>query len=415
MMDVIDDAGAWLETQLQTQKAFLHGLVFMLIAIGMRWGNIVKPEDTVPLSKVTFQLMLPAIMLTSVANTTISFDLWRVAVTSMCTHAILVTIVVVLSRFVSKENGLRGQWMLCMMGCNIGFTYPILLSVPSLARTVFPVVLVWDLCGNLWVVMVVDYIVAIQFSPLGEESQPLKDQNPEHQTSSVLPSTVGALSDNDVTLRDTAASADIEGGRMNEAPGGASQSLPDSPLRKSMSASAFFAESVILEAGVVSHKSAPTPQRKHVGLRGILLKLMTNIPFVATLVALLINKSGSGLPTPVNDFLHNLGQPFSVLFFFLVGLNVIWSVIRPRLGEVAKMLVLRVCIHAFLAAGIWISPFLPDPAMRHGALFGLCCPVSGMVMSYVIDLGYSRGLQAAIQTCTNAVSLVILCGLLSMA
>lgn len=406
-MDVIDDAGAWLETQLQTQKAFLHGVVFMLIAIGMRWGKIVKPEDTVPLSKVTFQLMLPAMILTSISNTTISFDLWRVAAISVCTHAILVAIVMGLSRFVSKENGLRGQWIMCMMGCNIGFTYPILLSVPSLARTIFPVVLVWDLFGNLWIVMVVDYVVAIHFSPLGEDSQPLTTQTPEHQTSQISPSMVGAVSDNDVTLGDVAESADIEGSRMTEVQEAASKR---SPVRKSMSA--LFAASALLEAGVVS--SAPTPQRKGVGLRGILFKLMTNIPFVATFVALLINKCGSGLPNPVNDFLHTLGQPFSVMFFFLIGLNIVWLVIRPRLGEVAKMLVLRVSIHAFLAAGIWMSPFLPDPAMRHGALFGLCCPVSGMVMSYVIDLGYSRGLQAAIQTCTNAMSLVILWFLLSI-
>jgi predicted permease len=300
------------------------------------------------------------------------------------------------------------------MGCNIGFTYPILLSVPSLAKAIFPVVLVWDLAGNLWIVMCVNYVVAIQYSPLHEDTQPLTSQSGEAQTGDISPATIGAVSEIDVTVSEGAESAAAEG--CPRSLGNASQEGRSnrSAVHKSMtrSSSAFFAASALMEAGVVS--SARTSEKNGVGLREILFKLFTNIPLVAMFVALLINKSGAHLPKPMHDILYNLGQPFNVLFFFLIGLNTVWLMIRPRLGLVAKIMLVRITIYAFLAAGIWSLPFLTDPAMRHGALFGLCCPVSGMVMSFVIDLGYNRGLQAALQTCTNVTSLAALWFLLSL-
>merc|ERR1719161_556806 len=349
---------------------------------------------------------------TSVTNANTNLDLWRVAATSVVAHAFVVAIVMGLSRFVSQENGLRGQWMMCLTGCNIGFTYPILLSVPSLAKTIFPVVLVWDLAGNLWSVMVVNYVVGIQYSPLHEDSQPLTDQIGDHQTSANSPSTIGAVSEIDVSLEpDSPGVEGCAGSHDNEAQDARNNR---SAVCKSMtmSSSALFAASALMEAGVVS--SAVTSQKRGVGLRKILFKLSTNIPFVVMLVALLINKSGAHVPKPMRDLLLSVGQPFNVLFFFLIGLNTVWLMIRPRLGLVAKIMMVRSTIYAFLAAGIWSLPFLTDPAMRHGALFALCCPVSGMSMSFVIDLGYSRGLQAAIQTCSNAISLAALWFLMSM-
>lgn len=408
MLNVIDDAGAWLETQLQAQKAFVHGIVFMLIAICMRKGKIMGPDDSVPLSKITFQLILPALLLASISNAAISIELWRVALVSFCAHTVQVAVVVAFSRFTPKENGLRGQWMINMMGCNIGFTYPILLSVPSLAKTVFPVAVVWDLSGNVIVNLVVNYLAALHFSPLGEDIQPLcqptcKDSQAiaEGHSNEILPSTVGAVSGNDLHLDEAADVEGFPGSQINQTQDAGDRISQHQPR-----------EACLIEAGMTS--SAKGPTKKDITLRGFLSKLFTNIPFVAIIIALLINRCGTELPTPVDDFLHTLAQPFSVLFFFLIGLNMVWLTIRPRLGLVAQMLLFRITLNGFLAGVIWILPVLPDPAMRHGALFGLCCPVSGLVMSYAIDFGYNRGLQAAMQTCSNGASLVVLWVLLSM-
>jgi len=420
-VDALDDAGAWLATQLQAQKAFLYGVVFMLIAIAMRRNKILRPEDTVPLSKVTFQMMFPALLLVNISKAPISFDLWRVAATSVCTHAVLIAIVVCFSRFVSQDNGLRGQWMFCMMGCNTGFTYPILLSVPRLANTIFPVVVIWDISGNMWVSMVIDYIVAIYFSPLDDDSQSLTEQTQQivaSQTNAlykvaVSPSTVGVMSDTGASLGKDTKSADA--GDVEGVPGICINETQDlgsqpSPIRKSMAAP--IAQSAMMEAGITS--STAPQKRKGLGLRVFVARLFTNLSFLAVLTAAIMNLSGVHFPTQANDFLQTAGQPFSVLFFFLLGLNMVWSVIRPRLGLVAWILLARMAIHAFLAAVIWNSQALPNATMRQGVIFGLCCPVPGMVMSYAIDLGYSRGLQAAVQTCSNATSLVVLWCLLSM-
>merc|ERR1719335_640637 len=187
--------------------------------------------------------MLPAMIFTSVTNANIPLDLWRVAAASVVTHTFVVAIVIGFSRFVSQENGLRGQWMMCLTGCNIGFTYPILLSVPSLAETIFPVVLVWDLAGNLWCVMVVNYVVGIQYSPLHEDTQPLTDQISDHQTSENSPSTIGAVSEIDVSLGpDSPGVEGCAGSHDNEAQDARSNR---SAVSKSMirSSSALFAAS----------------------------------------------------------------------------------------------------------------------------------------------------------------------------
>lgn len=47
-------------------------------------------------------------------------------------------------------------------------------------------------------------------------------------------------------------------------------------------------------------------------------------------------------------------------------------------------------------------------AARNAILFGICCPVSGMSMNWVIESGYDRTLQAAVTAVSNTVSLILL-------
>eukprot|EP00401_Gymnodinium_catenatum_P012833 CAMPEP_0117477424 /NCGR_PEP_ID=MMETSP0784-20121206/10818_1 /TAXON_ID=39447 /ORGANISM="" /LENGTH=98 /DNA_ID=CAMNT_0005271731 /DNA_START=312 /DNA_END=604 /DNA_ORIENTATION=+ len=94
--------------------------------------------------------------------------MWRLAVAASVLSAIQFIIVKIIARFVhakTQHRAFTGQWTFCMMGSNLGFTFPLVLAVPELADTVFPALVVWDFAGNAPITLVVNYLSAKMYSP----------------------------------------------------------------------------------------------------------------------------------------------------------------------------------------------------------------------------------------------------------
>jgi len=144
-------------------------------------------------------------------------------------------------------------------------------------------------------------------------------------------------------------------------------------------------------------------------------RTMTNAPLLAEVFALAVNLSGVQVPTSVDSVLEALGEPCSILLFVLVGMNLVWSSIKPQLGQVFKILAGRFLIVGPLTVALMYSGLLPTTVMRQACLFVMVCPVNGLGMSYTLDFGYNRSLQAALMATSNSVSFVALCLLIRLA
>lgn len=140
----------------------------------------------------------------------------------------------------------------------------------------------------------------------------------------------------------------------------------------------------------------------------VLGKVSTNAPFVCQVAGLLINVSGLKLANSIDSVLESIAQPFSVLLFMIIGLNLRWTTIGKNFKNVVYTVPVRVAIHAILLFLVWASGVLPDKQYQQAAVIALCCPVGGLTMAYTLDFGFNAGLQAALMSVTNVVSFVLL-------
>lgn len=420
--------GDWIEAELHAQRKFFHGISCMMIALALRWRGVLKPDDSIVISKLTFQLFMPALLFSSVWKAPFSGDLGQIAAASIATHVALVAFVLSIARLVPDDpKGFRGQFIFCMMGNNIGFSYPLVLSIPAFRETLFPALVVWDLSGNAVVILIVNLLVASSLSPKQtmeeiEEragmTQAMDNMSPTlgGRTSSKSELPVDTAGDKrgighsieDIDIEVPGESADAR--QHNEAPNPSSSLPPESPdsganRRRSLH---ILGLSIKASAGVIDTFRLPALRESGAFTKTFILKIITNTQIAAICIAIVINLSGGVVPEVVDEFTELLGQPYSVLFFMLLGLNLLWAVIRPRLRMVFFIIAGRTLIAATLAVLFWLVPFMPNLAHRQAAVFGLLCPMSGVSMGYCISYGYDRQLQAALATTSNLMAFLAL-------
>lgn len=376
---VSSETEAWILTQLEAQKKFVHSVAFITLGILIRIAGKLSPDDSGAVSTITFHIFFPALVSVNIHKAELRVELWRVAVASFCTSAILVLVVLVAARCVRKQDGFRGQWIFCMLGNNIGYTYPLVLSVKGMADTVFPALIVWDVAGNAWVVLLINFLVAITYSPappqVAEESITVMAQESRSQELTSAQRR-GSAASSDASFHST----------LPSLVGSAAMPAPE------------------IEEASMAEAASKAPSTALRLLRG----LRSNVGLISTLVAITMNFSGVRLPAYADEIVETLGQPFNVLFFFLVGLHLRWRVVRPHLRSVALIVACRLLTSVLLGALLWVLPILPDRFSRQAMLFAMCCPVSGMSMSYAMDFGYNRSMQAALTATTNVISLALL-------
>eukprot|EP00931_Biecheleriopsis_adriatica_P028196 TRINITY_DN16853_c0_g1_i2.p1 TRINITY_DN16853_c0_g1~~TRINITY_DN16853_c0_g1_i2.p1 ORF type:complete len:329 (-),score=33.72 TRINITY_DN16853_c0_g1_i2:4-990(-) len=174
MVSSLEEFPEWVHEKLQAQSSFTFGISCIFAGIILRQRKFLRTEDSLPISKLTFNLFFPALLCVKTWKTPLSSDLWPVGLVSFVVHLMICVCVFVLSGCIPIRNpksGFRGQLILCLQGCNIGFTYPLVLASTHLAETVFPRLLLWDLCGNSPLVLFMNYIIAMKLAPVKNEEE----------------------------------------------------------------------------------------------------------------------------------------------------------------------------------------------------------------------------------------------------
>jgi len=395
-MEDFGRAAGWLDAELEAQGNFLLGLAAIAGAVLLRRKGMLRPEDAVPLSKVTFNLLFPCMLFAKIWKSELSLtSLWRVGAVSTVVNVVQAALVHLSARWVPQEGGLRGQWVFCMSGSNIGFTYPLLLAARGLPSGVFSAVVIWDLAGNAPVILVLNYVTAALMAPKGK-----------------MQAVSEPTGDAEAGVPSGAASADAPG-LAKEAPcGGVGGPVCTSTSESGTPASP---QQVELDFGVVpsvSLGSRPRPCER-LGAGVMLWRIATNMPLLAEVLAVVVNVSGIRVPKSIDSLAEGLGQPFGVLLFLLIGVNLVWATVKPQLGRVFVVVVARLCVGGAIAAIVCGLGVLPEGPARQAALFALFCPISGLAMSYALDFGYDGSLQAALMVTSNMVSFVILWALIA--
>eukprot|EP00931_Biecheleriopsis_adriatica_P028197 TRINITY_DN16853_c0_g1_i3.p1 TRINITY_DN16853_c0_g1~~TRINITY_DN16853_c0_g1_i3.p1 ORF type:complete len:456 (-),score=67.39 TRINITY_DN16853_c0_g1_i3:147-1514(-) len=446
MVSSLEEFPEWVHEKLQAQSSFTFGISCIFAGIILRQRKFLRTEDSLPISKLTFNLFFPALLCVKTWKTPLSSDLWPVGLVSFVVHLMICVCVFVLSGCIPIRNpksGFRGQLILCLQGCNIGFTYPLVLASTHLAETVFPRLLLWDLCGNSPLVLFMNYIIAMKLAPVKNE----EERRRILQESTQVPvEVIGATSDRgDQSEAKTSArprlssKGHIEESKQQlpkpkepedkgeEAPVSRSQAdkpvgastedelelstvQVDVPVREDGSDSPPRSGSSRVLAEALSQSGGHTFIRGLWNLQGVTMikKVLTNLPFTGQLIGLVANLSGLKIPVMLDQLLESLGQPYSALFFVLLGLNLQWKAIRPKCAVILKISSVRVCMNGSLALLIWFLPLLSDKLSRKAAVLGLACPVGGISMSYVLEFGYNSSLQATVMAFTQILSFAAL-------
>lgn len=341
-----------------------------------------------------------------------------------------------------------------MLGSNIGITYPILLASESssLVDRIFPLLVVWECSGNMPVILIVNYVIAVVFAPPTPTSEVTSPPGPGAGT--VLQST------------------------PSKSNGSSPSSKELHNLRRNSSTSCSSCCTHLVKFATSCFSRPVT---------------------VAAFFALVGNLFALQIPGFVHGIFKAFSQPVMMMFFFVIGLNLVWSRIRKRLRVIGFILMMRVLLKLFMAGVLFLGlvplfwkgaaeaavgdksevqtedaagmpvptgdmrplvettfdssdlaettasapevlsagtpvtgvppetgvppdrsagatdsvPDLPQLSrpwtfadLRKALLFGLCCPNSGMTLGYAIEFGYDRSLQAALSTSTNILSIV---------
>lgn len=412
---------AWIQTQMHAQRKFLHGALCVLFAVGLRWTKVLKPADSAVLSKVTFQLMLPFLLFASIWKAPLSADLWRVGVSSFVTHSALILVVLCLAPFVFKEGSFRGQCIMSMLGNNLAFAYPLVLAVEEFRDTLFPALVVWDVCGNAITVLVVNYIIAYSYAPPPEKNaqeekeimmtrrpsstEPVRRNTAEFRTESVRPGEPTVIGRS--MSKGSSDEANTKGKPKPHQAWGPGEAVVSNQVE--YVDSVLPGEPNLLEANSAA-TSSPSSGLNSIGkaARRLIWKLCTNPQILAISLALVVNCTGIHIPDVIDEFCGIMGQPFSVLFFVVLGLNLEWAVIRPRMPWVLSIIGARLVLGGALAAANWVLPLVQDENSKKGVLLGLMCPASGMTLGYSLNFNYDARLQAVLITNSNVISFMML-------
>jgi len=457
----MSEFATWLDVNIQEQKNFVLGFLCAVAAILLRSCGFIRSADAAPIAKLTFNFCFPALLFVKVAKAELKLELWRVALASLCVNGLLVLIVVGLSRCVSSSKGFRGQWMFCTMGGNIGFTYPIVLAAKHLHKSVFPSLVIWDLAANMEICFILNFAVAICYSPGGSDNERAKLADSSVETSETLsvPNQMVQVGHSTEVHANEAIQLQSETSAMDRSvldevrpesrscPQGCHTELQtDSALPQEVTGSPDISVAAGVTSGpspgvqtaatscgarVCTRPALDRTQTRDVelGLKAIsgsiepskhparttttlvlkvMLGVLTNIPLFFQISGLCLNLSGVKLPRAADELLESIGQPFTVLFFIVIGMNLNWSTIRKRARSVSVIVPTRVLIHGLLMLIALVLPLLQEGYARKAALIALCCPMGGITMAYTLEYGFDSGLQAATMSVSNIISFAFL-------
>lgn len=152
-------------------------------------------------------------------------------------------------------------------------------------------------------------------------------------------------------------------------------------------------------------------RHKPVSALTIFKLLLTSMPLLSYIAALVINVSGLQLPGLIEKFIGTLSKANMALVLILLGLylniRIEKKVIRPLLYIMAARYSLG------LGMGLLLYYLLPfEPIYKTIVLVSLVLPVGLTIIPFADEFGYDRALPVSLASLTIVVSFVLLWGLI---
>lgn len=380
---------------LNGSMVFWHSIIFFVIGILSKKVGWLSPDDSTTLSKLTFKIVFPCLLFSSVLKAEFKFSMWPVAVASIVTHAFVIFLnyqVYNAARFPSRE--LRGTMIINSQGFNIGFIFPLVLASRSLSEHVFPAVVVWDMSANVYVILVVNYFIARTHAPpkqTDDSALRLLDSADKEAFGAISPADEDKLSVKQNSVKDIS-DEDIRTHTECEA-----------DIRIEMTSTSSVDEPATVPAEMeVPQPSSSKPKymrpaqpqdpgSNQPSLRPVLIGLLTNPPLIAEAVALVLNLSGVRMAPFFNDLLWEMGQPYTLVLFVILGIN-LHVPPRSTVAAVGRILMQRAAISVPTAILLWFAIPFPDTeeflGYRQGMVLCVFTPCSSMALGYVMLFGY---------------------------
>lgn len=362
---------------------FAANACLVLAAYAMRYTGYMKDEHIAGLKFLTFGVSLPVVLCSVLWTAEFKASLLIVGGLSMLVHALIPLVVYVMYCRV-KPNERRGYMAMATQGCGLPFSYQAILS--TLGPEGLTAACLWEIGGNLWLVIIGNGIVASLFKPPADNyecKETLTEGTGEQ------PEVIGQ------TVRQRCESAPEFSSLGVPNPDNKQEPRPKLVPMSSHHNLSINAADLEAMANVLDGSSSVTGVSRQ-ALRSAgagkkcwqVLEPIFKLPLLWGVVA------GIGLNVCQVPFhympikvMHILAQCFPPLLYILLG-----SVLQFRLGREEYIIVLQALACRWLllgsiAAAVWFSTL--DKLVRGVVILCLATPVSTTFLIYAAEFGYN--------------------------
>jgi malate permease and related proteins len=138
----------------------------------------------------------------------------------------------------------------------------------------------------------------------------------------------------------------------------------------------------------------------------IVQKLLKSMPLQATLLGLLLNISGIGLPTLAIDFLDVLAQANKAIGILLLGIYLNFALTKSQIWAISKVLMIR--YGCGLAAVAFCYFWLPPSVFRSIMIVCVVLPVGLTLLPFSDELQYDSRMAGVLVNMSLVISFLLL-------
>lgn len=141
------------------------------------------------------------------------------------------------------------------------------------------------------------------------------------------------------------------------------------------------------------------------GIKGILIKLFSSIPFDVYIVIIALSIFNLQLPQTIINITSRIGNANTFLSMFMVGLLLEFNVNKEEIIDVVKIVLIRVIISIVLLLFVWF--LLPVPVIaKQMIMISLLSPTMTVTPLFSYYVGYKGSMPAIISSVTMLISIV---------
>mmetsp|Transcript_48323 Transcript_48323/g.104049 ORF Transcript_48323/g.104049 Transcript_48323/m.104049 type:complete len:406 (-) Transcript_48323:507-1724(-) len=380
---------------------FTTNLFFLVVGFVLRRMGFIKEEHLSGMQVLVFTLCLPFLMAGVLWTAAIEQEVMKVLLASAITNTVGVSIGLMAAQRLPPK--MRGQYLMACTGSAMAYVYPVVLKAERLSAVGVPIVVMWELGGNIVVAVVFHGLVAQAYSPKRWEGHPLQGATPEATPTSaqaldkfpeIPPQTIGTATSStspdelvfsELTNRTSDINPSVAGLRARAGSGSEENGTSAAPRT--------------IGSQVVS------ALRRSVGV-------IIRTPLIwGIIVGLTLNISGTPFTALPGRAVNALTGSFAPLLYVLLGASLRFNLGLAMYGTVAKTLALRWTLGAILVLFTrFVLPlFIPLSNIMLGVI-SLCifAPITTTCVMFSGQHGYKMDLVAMTKNISDVVSLILL-------